>query len=118
MPKFEFEVNFRVQSYASLTRQDPAYLQITYGYVYYLRYTELKSFFRHRVWAPKPVYWPLNPSGYVYVLKLIKQCELFKPDELKIENKCSTRLTIKLFHLYCNIYDFCFSIQQPPLSLK
>ena len=29
LPKFEFEVNFSVQSYASLTRKDRAYLQIT-----------------------------------------------------------------------------------------
>ena len=66
LPKFEFEVNFSVQSYASLTREDPAYLQITYHYVYYLNYTELKSFFGYRVWAPKLVYQLLNPSGYVY----------------------------------------------------
>ena len=42
--------------YASLTLEDPAYLQITYHYVYYLKCTELKSFFWHRVWVPKPVY--------------------------------------------------------------
>ena len=49
---FEFEVNFSVQLYACLTREDSAYLQITYHYVYYLKYAELKSFFGHRVWAP------------------------------------------------------------------
>ena len=47
MPKIEFEVNFSVQLYACLTREDPAYLQITYRYVYCLKYTELKSFFGH-----------------------------------------------------------------------
>ena len=52
MPKFEFEVNFSVQLYACLTREDSAYLYITYHYVYYLKYAELKSFFEHRVWAP------------------------------------------------------------------
>ena len=66
LPKCEFEVNFSVQSCASLTREDPAYLIITYVYVYYLKYTELKSFFGHRVWALKPVYRLLNTSGYVY----------------------------------------------------
>ena len=55
LPIFVFEVNFSVQLYTFLTRKDPAYLQITYHYVYYLKYTELKSFFGHRVWAPKPV---------------------------------------------------------------
>ena len=67
LPKFEFEVNFSVQSYASLTREDPAYLQITYHCVFYLKYTELKSFLGHRVWAPKTVYSLLNPSEYVCV---------------------------------------------------
>ena len=48
LPKFEFEVNFSIQLYASLiTREDPVYLQITYHYIYYLKYTELKSFFGH-----------------------------------------------------------------------
>ena len=37
MPKFEFEVNFSVQLHTSLTHEDPAYLQITYHYVYYLK---------------------------------------------------------------------------------
>ena len=45
LSKFEFKVNFNVQSYASLTYEDSEYLQITYHYVYYLKYTELKSFF-------------------------------------------------------------------------
>ena len=45
LPKFEYEVDFSVQSYASFTREDPAYLQVTYHYVYYSKYTELKSFF-------------------------------------------------------------------------
>ena len=44
LPKFEFEINFSVQLYASLTREDPGYLQITYRYVYYLKHTELKRF--------------------------------------------------------------------------
>ena len=39
---------------------------MTYHYVYYLKYNELKSFFGHRVWAPKLIYRFLNPSGYVY----------------------------------------------------
>ena len=56
LSKFEFEVNFSMQSYTSLTREDAAYLQSIYHYVYCLKYTELKSFFGHRVWAPKPVY--------------------------------------------------------------
>ena len=55
LPKFEYEVDFSVQSYASFTREDPAYLQVTYHYVYCSKYTELKSFFGHWVWAPKPV---------------------------------------------------------------
>ena len=63
--KFEIGVNFSVQSHASLTREDPASLQITYHHVYYLKYTKLKSFIGHWVWAAKPVYWLLNPSGYV-----------------------------------------------------
>ena len=40
MPRFEFEVNYAVQSYDSLIREDTAYLQITYHYVHYLKYTE------------------------------------------------------------------------------
>ena len=43
MRKVEFEVNFSVKLYASLTRGDLAYLQITCPYVYYLKYTELKK---------------------------------------------------------------------------
>ena len=35
LPKYEIEVNFSVQSHASLTCEDPVYLQITYHYVYY-----------------------------------------------------------------------------------
>ena len=64
----KFEVNFSVQSSASLTPKGPVYLQITYHYIYYLKYTELKTFFGHHVWTPKPVYWRLNPSGYVYAV--------------------------------------------------
>ena len=59
-------LNFCVQSYASLSHEYPAYLQITYHYVYNLRYTELKRFFGHRVWVPEPAYRLLNSSGYVY----------------------------------------------------
>ena len=66
LPKYEFEVNFSVQSYASLPREDPAYLQITYHYLYFLKYAELKSFLGHQVWVPELVYRLLNPSGYVY----------------------------------------------------
>ena len=33
-----------------LTRQDPTYLQTAYHFVYYLKYSELQSFFGHRVW--------------------------------------------------------------------
>ena len=51
-----FEVNFGMQLFASLTHEEPAYLQITYYYVCYLRYTELKSFFEHQVWVCKLVY--------------------------------------------------------------
>ena len=43
LPKFEFEVNSSVKSYASLTCEGPAHLKITYHSVYYLKYTELKS---------------------------------------------------------------------------
>ena len=43
LPKYEIEVNFSVQSHASLTCEDPVYLQITYHYVYYWKYTELKT---------------------------------------------------------------------------
>ena len=68
LPKFKFEVNFSIQPYAPLTCEDPAYLQITYHYVHYLKYTELKSFFGHQVWVPKPVYQLLNPSGYAGLL--------------------------------------------------
>ena len=32
-------------AYASLTYEDPAHLQITYRYLYYLKYTDLKSLF-------------------------------------------------------------------------
>ena len=32
-------------AYASLTYEDPAYLQITFHYLYYLKYTDLKSLF-------------------------------------------------------------------------
>ena len=48
-------LNFSVQSYDSLSHEDPAYLQITYHYVYFLKYTELKHFLGHWVRAPKPV---------------------------------------------------------------
>ena len=43
------------QSYVYLTREHPVYLQITYQYVYFLKYTELESFFEHLVCAPKLV---------------------------------------------------------------
>ena len=66
LPKFKFEVNFSIQSYASLTREEPAYLQISYHYVYYIKYTELKSFFGHQVWAPKLVDQLLNFSRYIF----------------------------------------------------
>ena len=44
--KFECEVNFSVQSSAFSTHENPAYLQITYLYVYYLKYTELWQYFQ------------------------------------------------------------------------
>ena len=44
LPKFKFEVNLSIQSYASLAHEEPAYLQISYHSVYYIKYTELKSF--------------------------------------------------------------------------
>ena len=50
----------------SLTRVDAAYFHIAYDYVYYLKYTELKKFFGHRVWVFKAVYWIKNSSGYIY----------------------------------------------------
>ena len=37
MPKSESEVNFSMQLHTSLTHEDPAYLQITCHYVYYLK---------------------------------------------------------------------------------
>ena len=40
LPRFEFEVNYAIQSYDSLTREDTASLQITYHSVHYLKYTE------------------------------------------------------------------------------
>ena len=66
LSKFEFEVNFSVQSCASLTREDPVYLQIIYHYLYYLKYTELKILGGDRVWAAKPICRRLNPFGYIY----------------------------------------------------
>ena len=48
LPRFEFELNYAVQSYDSLTREDTAYLQITYHYVHYLKYTE-KAFLDTKV---------------------------------------------------------------------
>ena len=54
-PKFEFEVSLSMQLCASLTHEDPAYLQITHHYVYFLDYNEQKSFFGHQLWVPKPV---------------------------------------------------------------
>ena len=67
LPKFEFEVKFSMKLYTSLTHEDPTYLQITYHYVHYFKYTELESFFQQQVWAPKLVYWLLNHPGYIYV---------------------------------------------------
>ena len=52
LPNFEFELKFSVQPYASSIREDPAYLPVTYQY---LKYTELKSFFGHRVCTPIPL---------------------------------------------------------------
>ena len=63
LPNFEFKVNFSIQLYALLTHEDPVYLRNTYDYVYYLKCTELRSFFGHRVWFPKPVHPLLNLSG-------------------------------------------------------
>ena len=71
LPNFEFEVNFSIQLYPSLTSEDPMYLQITYQYVYYLRYTELNNFCEHRLWVVKLVYWLLNPSGYITACVLV-----------------------------------------------
>ena len=68
LPKFKFELNFSIQSQASLIRPEPTYLQITFHYVYYLKYTELKNFFAHRIWAPKPVHRLLDPSGNVWIV--------------------------------------------------
>ena len=58
-----FWVNLSVQSHASLTRENPAYLQINYHFVYYLKYNELKRFCGNWVSAPKPVYELPNSSG-------------------------------------------------------
>ena len=67
LPKFKFEVNLSKQLQASLTNEDLVYLQIIHHYVYYLKYTELKSNFEHQVLVPKLVYRLLNPSEYIYV---------------------------------------------------
>ena len=40
-----FDINFGIQSFASLTHEEPAYLLITFYYVCYIKYTEVKSFF-------------------------------------------------------------------------
>ena len=40
LPKFKFKINFSVQIYFFKTQEDPTYLQITYHYVYYLKYTK------------------------------------------------------------------------------
>ena len=72
LPRFEFEVNFSIQSYSSLIPEYSVYLQITFHYVYHLKYTELKIFFGHSVWEPKLVFQLLSPSGYMYVLSLFK----------------------------------------------
>ena len=75
MPKFDFEVNFSVQSYASLSHEDPAYLQITY-YIYYLKYTELKSYLDtefgrpNRIPASKSL-WPRLSEGIVFTLNVL-----------------------------------------------
>ena len=61
MRKVEFEVNFSVKLYASLTREDLAYLQITCPYVYYLKYTELKKSLDSQTGVL-----PSNPAGSVY----------------------------------------------------
>ena len=62
------------QSYVCLTCEHPAYLQIMYQYVYFLKYTELKRFFEHLVCEPKLVYELLNPSGYIFAkIKTSKQ---------------------------------------------
>ena len=45
LPKFMFDINFGIQSFASLTHEEPAYLLITFYYVCYIKYTEVKSFF-------------------------------------------------------------------------
>ena len=54
LPEFKFEVYFSVQLYTSFTHEDPTNLQISYHYVYYLEYTELKVFLGHWVCAHKP----------------------------------------------------------------
>ena len=43
------EVKFSIKLYTFLTHEDPTYLQITYLYVHYFKYTELKSFFQQQV---------------------------------------------------------------------
>ena len=91
-----FEVNFTVQSYASLTYEDSAYLQISYHCVYYLKYSELKSFFGHRVGAPKPVYRLLNPSGYVWDWTAVETVWL-----LSSIFRCS------VLHMQCRIQETC-----------
>ena len=63
----KLSLKFSMKLYTSLTHEDPTNLQITYHYVHYFKYTELKSFFQQQVWAPKLVYWLLNHPGYIYV---------------------------------------------------
>ena len=71
LPKSKFEVNFSVQSYTSLTRDYPAYLQIIYHYAYYLKDTFLGTEFRN------PKCRLLNPCGYVYVRKKVVMSTCF-----------------------------------------
>ena len=68
-----------VQSYASLIHKETAYVQITHHDVCYLKYTELKRFFVHRVSVPKPGYRLLNPFRYVYavIFETMKQSPAF-----------------------------------------
>ena len=53
--QFQSDIAYKSVAYKNKAR--------TFHYVYYLKYTELKSFFGYHVWAPKPVYQLLNPSG-------------------------------------------------------
>ena len=53
------------------------------GLVYYVKYAELKSFFEHQVWVPKPANQLLNPSGYIHDYQPMSSYQLLRKSRLK-----------------------------------